>query len=55
MRECPHKWLITYDDSQEIRELFSFANITEWTLQYGMNNYKQEYAAQGQELLIQNY
>jgi len=55
MRKCPHKWLITYDDSQEIRELFSFANITEWTLQYGMNNYKQGCAAQGQELLIQNY
>jgi DNA adenine methylase len=55
MRKCPHKWLITYDDSQAIRELFSFASITEWTLQYGMNNYKQECAAQGQELLIQNY
>lgn len=55
MRECPHKWLITYDDSPEIRELFSFAHIIEWTLQYGMNNYKQEGAAVGQELLIQNY
>ena len=55
MRKCPHKWLITYDDSQEIRELFNFANLTEWTLQYSMNNYKQERAAQGQELLIQNY
>ena len=55
MRRCPHKWLLTYDDSPKIRELFSFASITEWTLQYGMNNYKQECAAQGQELLIQNY
>ena len=55
MRRCPHQWLITYDDSPEIRKLFSFANITEWTLQYGMNNYKQECAALGQELLIQNY
>jgi DNA adenine methylase len=55
MRKCPHKWLITYDDSQKIRELFSFANISRWTLQYGMNNYKQECAAKGQELLIQNY
>ncbi|BAZ06644.1 DNA adenine methylase [Calothrix sp. NIES-3974] len=55
MRECPHKWLITYDDSPEIREMFSFANITAWALQYGMNNYKQESAAQGQELLIKNY
>lgn len=55
MRKCQHKWLITYDDSPEIRKLFSFANITEWTLQYGMNNYKQECAAQGRELLIKNY
>ncbi|MBF1999632.1 MAG: DNA adenine methylase [Synechococcales cyanobacterium C42_A2020_086] len=55
MRRCPHRWLITYDDSPEIRRLFSFATITEWTLQYGMNNYKQPGAALGQELLIQNY
>ncbi len=55
MKKCPHKWLITYDDSPEIRELFSFANITEWTLQYGMNNYKQTSAAKGQELFIKNY
>jgi DNA adenine methylase len=55
MRRCPHKWLITYDDSPQIRDLFSFANITKWTLQYGMNNYKQECAAQGQELPIRNY
>lgn len=55
MRRCPHKWLITYDDSLEIRKLFSFANIVEWTLQYGMNNYKQEFAAKGKELMIKNY
>lgn len=55
MRQCPHKWLITYDDSPQIRKSFSFAHITQWTLQYGMNNYKQESAALGQELLIRNY
>ena len=55
MNKCKHKWLITYDDSPEIRRLFKFANITEFTLQYGMNNYKQEFAAQGRELLIKNY
>lgn len=55
MRQCPHRWLITYDDSPKIRKLFSFATITEWTLQYGMNNYKQEFAAAGRELLIKNY
>ena len=55
MRRCPHKWLITYDDSPMIRDLFSFANISEWTLQYGMNNYKQGKAEKGQELFIRNY
>jgi DNA adenine methylase len=55
MKQCPHRWLITYDDSPEIRRLFDFANITEWTLQYGMNNYKQTSAAKGRELFIKNY
>jgi len=40
MRRCQHQWLITYDDSPKIRELFSFATIVEWQLQYGMNNYR---------------
>ena len=55
MRKCSHKWLITYDDSPAIRELFNFAEIQEWTLQYGMNNYRKENAAKGQELFIKNY
>ena len=55
MRRCPHKWLLTYDDSVEIRELYDFAYIYEWELQYGMNNYKQESAKKGSELFISNY
>lgn len=55
MRKCPHKWLITYDDSPVIRELFDFAETQEWTLQYGMNNYRQGSAAKGKELFIKNY
>ena len=55
MRKCPHKWLITYDDSPAIRELFDFAEIQEWTLQYGMNNYRKGNAAKGNELFIKNY
>jgi DNA adenine methylase len=47
--------LITYDDSPEIRMNFSFANIYEWELQYGMNNYKQGKAEKGSELFITNY
>lgn len=55
MRRCKHSWLITYDDSLEIRENFSFAKIYEWELQYGMNNYKQGKAEKGSELFIANY
>lgn len=55
LKQCNHKWLITYDDSPEIRENFIFANIYEWQLQYGMNNYKQRTAAKGKELFITNY
>ena len=55
MRQCTHKWLITYDDSPVIKELFNFAEIQEWTLQYGMNNYRKASAARGKELFIKNY
>lgn len=55
MKNCSHSWLITYDDSPEIRENLSFANICEWELQYGMNNYKQGKAEKGNELFITNY
>ncbi|MDR0867050.1 MAG: DNA adenine methylase [Planctomycetota bacterium] len=55
MRRCPHRWLITLDNTDCIKELFDFAYIYEWELQYGMNNYKQDGAAIGQELFIANY
>ena len=55
LKACPHKWLITYDDSSEIRSNFAFAHIYEWELQYGMNNYGRDFAPKGKELFITNY
>jgi len=55
LQQCPQRWLITYDNSPEIRANFSSAHIYEWELQYGMNNYKQSGAAKGKELFISNY
>jgi len=55
MQKCNHSWLITYDDSPEIRDSFSFAKIYAWELQYGMNNYRQGKAEKGSELFIANY
>lgn len=55
MKKCNHKWLITLDNTKEIKDLFNFAYINEWELQYGMNNYKKEKAEKGKELFISNY
>ncbi|MEA5505931.1 DNA adenine methylase [Halotia wernerae UHCC 0503] len=53
--KCHHSWLITYDDSPQVRENFQSSNLFEWELQYGMNNYKQSRVAKGKELFINNY
>lgn len=55
MKNCKHKWLITYDDSEYIRELFSFANIIPWELMYGMRNVIAGADQKGKELFISNY
>jgi DNA adenine methylase len=55
LKNCKHKWLITYDDSPQIRHNFKWANIFELQLQYSMNNYKQVKAEKGKELIITNY
>ncbi len=55
VKQCRHKWLITYDDCPEIRANFADYYIYEWELQYGMNNYKQANAKKGKELFITNF
>lgn len=55
LRNCSHKWLMTLDNCDYIRELFSFANIKEWDLQYGMNNVGKLSSDKGKELFIYNY
>ncbi len=52
VKQCKHKWLITCDDSDFIRDLFSsFAYLYPWELQYGMNKKK---VIIGKELFITN-
>ncbi len=55
MKNCKHNWLITYDDSEYIRNLFSFAYIIEWDLTYGMRNVTATSNQTGKELFISNY
>lgn len=54
-KKCRRSWLITYDDSPEIREHVRFAHVHPWELQYGMNNFRQRNAKKGAELLISNH
>ncbi|MBK7872279.1 MAG: DNA adenine methylase [Saprospiraceae bacterium] len=55
LQHCTHRWLITYDDSPYIRELFHFAHITAWDLTYGMRNVVADSNQIGKELFISNY
>lgn len=55
MKNCPHKWLITYDDCAYIRDLFSFANVSDWELTYGMRNVGVEVKQKATEVFISNY
>ena len=55
MKKCPHRWLLTYDDSSFVRQLFSFAKITNWNLMYGMRNQTSTSNQKGNELFISNY
>ncbi len=50
------RFLITYDDCAEIRKMYKWANIKNWSLQYGMNNCNlQRESKIGKELFISNY
>lgn len=55
LKECSHRWMMSYDDSDYIRGLYRDFHILPWQHQYGMNNYKQTSAAKGNELLISNF
>lgn len=55
LKKTTHKWLITYDDSKYIRNLFSFANIQEWSLTYGMRNVGNSRNQKEKEIIITNY
>jgi len=55
LRKSSHRWLITYDDSEYIRDLFSFAKITNWNLTYGMRNVNKEGKQKATEIFVSNY
>ena len=55
LKSTKHKFLLTYDNSAFIRELYRDFCLLEWDLQYGMNNVNSANAQKGKELLISNF
>lgn len=56
LKKSKHRFLITYDDCDEIRKIYKWAIVKPWTLQYGMNNCNAENLSKiGSELFILNY
>ena len=55
LKKTKHKWLVTYDNCEYIKELFSFANISSWDLTYGMRNVNKNGNQIGKELFISNF
>lgn len=55
MKNCQHKWLITYDNCDYIKDLFSFAHISEWNLMYSMRNQTESSEQLGKEIFISNF
>lgn len=50
-KKSPYKWLVTYNDNENIRKLFKWANIYEHKVKYSMNSKPKEKV----ELFITNY
>lgn len=55
LKKTKHKFLLTYDDSPYIRKLYKDFYLQGYSVQYGMNNFKQENAQKGAEILIANF
>lgn len=55
MKKCEHKWLITYDNIESVKEMFDFAFVQEWSQKYGMGNNIEKSSSKNNELLISNY
>jgi DNA adenine methylase len=57
MLECPHKWMITYNSNEVLRERFNQFNLTSWDLTYTMRSVGTYVKDQQErkELLITNY
>lgn len=55
VKNCPHKWMITYDNCEYIRDMYKDYNIIPHEFAYGMRNAVKNNDMTGKEILITNY
>lgn len=55
VKNCEHKWMITYDNCEYIRDLYKDYNIIPHEFAYGMRNAVKGNDMTGKEILITNY
>ena len=55
VKNCPHKWMITYDNCDYVRETYKDFNIIPFEFAYGMRNVTANAEMTGKEVLITNY
>lgn len=55
LKSCPHKWMMTYDNCDYIKNLYKDYNIIDHEFAYGMRNAVKGNDMTGKEILITNY
>lgn len=55
LKSCPHKWMMTYDNCDYIKDLYKDYNIIDHEFAYGMRNVTANAEMTGKEILITNY
>lgn len=55
LKECEQPFLLSYDNINEIKELYSWANVIELSWNYNTSNIKNTERIKGKELLIANF
>lgn len=55
VKNCQHKWMITYDNCDYVKELYKDFNVIPFEFAYGMRNAVKGNDMTGKEILITNY
>ena len=55
VKNCQHKWMITYDNCEYIRDMYKDYNVIDHEFAYGMRNAVKGNDMTGKEVLITNY